>query len=201
MALKPNLIRPKYTISSEKENHQRLGEILHFSLSYILFNHQLLNELNPDNIVTRALLHSRSSPYNLTTIAYSAETIIENILNNPHLKELLDLVRDAKQIYSEIEIFASDDNRSYRPDFIIEKDNLLILLEFKLREEDFSEDQLKRYIELLRNLFPQHGLLAYLVTFTPFTLKLLKNLESDKGSHGTQRISHISQLTLFKNLS
>lgn len=201
VTLKPRVAKASYTISPEKYFLQRLGEILHFSLGYILIHYRCLEGFETETIIQRALLFYPYLSEKSKSLMVEADKILRNIIQNPTFSDLIKLVKDAKDIYTEIEIYSKDENKFYRPDFLIDRENFLIVLEFKLREEDFSEAQVEKYVLLLKDLFgPTTGIHAYLVTFLPFKIKLCKKIEPAQGFYGTERLSHTSQLPLFKEL-
>lgn len=201
MALSIQLAPVKLKFLQDITYAQRLGEILHFSLSQLLIEGlKAVEKEYLDCLLNRALAYYPEPLPERERLRAQANNILKQMLRSEDWSMLVTLLEGAHALYKEPEAFSSLQEALLRPDFLIEKEGEWILLEFKLREEDFKPAQMEKYIELLREIDGTKRILAYLVSLDPFKLKLYK-IYPEEIHHERQGLSHTSQLTLFKEFS
>ncbi|MCS7199173.1 MAG: hypothetical protein N2327_01820 [Caldimicrobium sp.] len=180
---------------------QRLGEILHFCLGFLLSNKKFkFSDSELLSLIEKALVYH---PYLLMDREYFFEEVPKFILvlkSSPIWKELEKLLIKADCIYREIEGYYYPKAKLLRADLVAKYKDSLLLFEFKLKEEDLNLEQIELYIAFLKALFPKPALKVYGVFFNPPNLKLIKELNS-KEDHANHSLSNTTQLPLFKNFN
>uniref|UniRef100_A0A7V5XHI8 PD-(D/E)XK endonuclease-like domain-containing protein n=1 Tax=Thermodesulfobacterium geofontis TaxID=1295609 RepID=A0A7V5XHI8_9BACT len=210
MALKLNQSKVSLRLLKEKSDSIILGEILHNIWELFLIHKEDIFSLPLDSeelkskieIYIKKALASYQEPLpQRKLLSERAFNIIEKILKSEEFKKFSDFFKgdEVLAIYREPEGFFTkeDQIQDLRPDLIIKKRDEWIILEFKLHSE-FEESQLERYFSLLKKVFPNDNIKAYLVSFEPFKIEL-KYCKISKPNEPSS--SHPTQLSLFKNLN
>uniref|UniRef100_A0A7V4N3W7 PD-(D/E)XK endonuclease-like domain-containing protein n=1 Tax=Thermodesulfobacterium geofontis TaxID=1295609 RepID=A0A7V4N3W7_9BACT len=213
MVLKLNQSKVSLRLLKEKSDSIILGEILHNIWELLLIHRENIFSL-PSNseelkskietYIKKALASYQEPLSQRKYLLERAFDIIEKMLKSEEFKKFGELFKkdEVLAIYREPEGFFAEENQiqDLRPDLIIKKRDEWIILEFKLHGE-FEESQLERYFSLLKKVFPNDNIKAYLVSFEPFKieLKYLKYCEISKPNEPSS--SHPTQLSLFKNLN
>lgn len=201
MPLNIKIATPSLKLLHQATLHQRLGEILHFCLGFLLSNKKFnFSDSELLSLIKKALVYH---PNLLMYKEYFFEEVpkfIQVLKSSPTWKELKKLIIKADCIYREIEGYYYPKARLLRADLVAKYKNCLLLFEFKLKEEDLNPEQIELYIAFLKALFPKSTLKVYGIFFNPPNLKLIKELNS-KEDYADHSLSNTTQLPLFKNFN
>lgn len=199
----PKLLQEfKYTNTLSEEGFAKiLGEILHFTIEHFiedgLFSQEKFNQDTISNLVKRALIKYPDPLPNGSQIISEAEHLLGEFFNHQKvLKELKELLSKAQKILIEPQAYFHEKQEVLRPDIVLIGLKEIILIEIKLRESDYSEEQVADYTLLLKNLFPDYPLRVYLLSINPPTLKEVLR-EGKKEARNAEKLSSSTQLSLF----
>lgn len=183
----------------QKTFSQRLGEILHFCLGYMLSHSSFdLSKKEIQSIINKALIYHPEPLEDRAHLINEASKILQNIRKANLWKDLQNLLADKTLIYRELEGYFSSKEKLLRPDLLVKGDREWLLLEFKLREEQLSEEQLTLYCSFLKTIFPDHTIKVYAVIFQPPKLKFLRALSPTGDYYESPSLPRTTQLSLFK---
>ncbi|MFZ8830649.1 MAG: hypothetical protein ACO2OY_00555 [Thermodesulfobacteriaceae bacterium] len=189
-----------YTLS-EEGFAKILGEILHFSIEYFIEN-GIFSQERPDQSIINDLIERALRKYpdplpNRSKIISEAQNLLNNFFKNREVVEgIRKLLLKAKNILIEPQAYFHEKQEVLRPDILVISLKEVILIEIKLRASDYSEEQVTEYVELLKNLFPNHPIRVYLLTIEPPALKEILR-EGKEEERYAEKLSHFTQLSLF----
>ncbi len=166
-----NMIKEEFGeyVSLSERKRVLEGEILHKILSYI-------GNLNNKDIHQEILSAMKKTQVFFPTIdVYKYESLIQNLLFNPELKKFFFVENGI--VYQEKEIVDSLGNTK-RVDRLIIKPNIVTVIDYKLStsQENVIKyySQLKEYIEILKNIFPDKPVEGYLIYLDTLTYEKFK---------------------------
>ncbi len=190
MPIKLNQSKVSLRLLKEKNDHIILGEILHYIWELILISKKEIFSISPDSeefknkirlYIQKALAFYQEPLPQRQALLERALEKIEKIFKSEEFKSFKELIEKDKieAIYKEPEgfFYENEQFQGLRPDIIIKKSNEWIILEFKLHKK-FDEVQLKRYLSLLKKMFPNDNIKVYLISFEPFKLELKYSQET-----------------------
>lgn len=187
----------------EKSYFQRLGEILHFSIGALLLKENIftINEETLIGILAKALFLYPEPLPERERLKEEAFKILKSAIQSEDWRVLQSIFTDAEALYQEIEGYFAEEDKILRPDFLILKKDILYLLEFKLRKEDFQKDQIILYRRFLSSLYPQRRVKLYLLTFIPFRFILFEENLKEGLKNEIPKLLHTTQLPLFEKFN
>ncbi|WP_028842984.1 hypothetical protein [Thermodesulfobacterium thermophilum] len=193
-----------------QENINRfIGEILHFTLESLLVCEKDIKLLFHDKefftqkisfYLKKALALYQEPIFRKEEIEEKARETLLKLFEEIEFKKLIfKALRQAKNIYSEVEGFLLDEEKKdikmVRPDLIIKCSSGWVIFEFKLHQASDlrDEDQLKGYVSLLQKLYPNVNISAYLIVLEPFNIVEINRKDASNSINSCQ-------LSLFENL-
>ncbi|BAU23227.1 hypothetical protein THC_0840 [Caldimicrobium thiodismutans] len=187
----------------EKSYFQRLGEILHFSIEALLLKEDIftINEETLAKLVAKALFLYPEPLLERERLKEEALKILKSAIQSEDWRALQNIFKDAEAFYQEIEGYFAEENKILRPDFLIFKKDILYLLEFKLRKEDFQKEQVRLYQKFLNSLYPQRRVKLCLLTFLPFKFILFEENLKESSKDADQKLLNTTQLPLFEKFN
>ncbi len=187
-----------YTLS-EEGYAKILGEILHFSIEHSiengLFSQEKFDQGVINDLIERALRKYPDPLPNRPQIISEAQNLLKDFLNDKKvLAKIKELLSKAGKILIEPQAYFHKKQEVLRPDILLISLKEITLIEIKLRDSDYSKEQVDKYILLLKNLFPNYPLRVYLLTIAPPALKEILKEEKERY---VEKLSPSTQLPLF----
>jgi len=179
-----------------------LGEILHFCIEDLIEHTFFLQDklsqdtVNRINHLVDKVLSSFPDPFpERDKVSSEAKRLLESFLKNEEtLKKLRQILSSTKKILIEPQAYFHRKGKILRPDIVLISSNRIYLIEIKLKPSDLSEEQINDYLSLLRDLYPDFPLSAYLLTLDPPGIKEL----SKEEERYAKKLSFSTQLPLFR---
>jgi ATP-dependent exoDNAse (exonuclease V) beta subunit len=170
--IEENLILDSYALSGYKDMHKYLaipkkvafgtaqarkkGTIIHYALSRIV----TVRDKDISDVIKKAMFSTKMKfPFE------DVEFVKENLKKLFSSKEILEMFSYEKdKVFNEKEIISSW-GESFRIDKLIVSDDEFIVLDFKssIYDEDENKKQLKNYVSLIAQIYPDKKAIAYVV--------------------------------------